>query len=61
MNKKTMASMILGLLMVLSVGMVKGVECPPPGDPTNPNGNEGQVKASPSPTPSATPAAGVVR
>ena len=56
-----MASMILGLLMVLSVGMVKGVECPPPGDPTNPNGNEGQVKASPSPTPSATPAAGVVR
>ena len=55
MNKKTMASMILGLLMVLSVGMVKGVDCPPPGDPPNPPGNEGMVKASPTPTPTRVP------
>jgi len=60
MNKKTMTAMIFGLLMVMGVGMVKGVECPPNNPPTPPAG-EGQVKASPTPVPSATPAAGVVR
>ena len=60
MNKNTMTAMIFGLLMVMGVVIVRAEECPPNNPPTPPAG-EGQVKASPTPVPSATPAAGVVR
>ena len=61
MNKNIMTAMIFGLLMVMGVVIVRAEECPPPQDPPTPPAGEGQVKASPTPVPSATPAAGVVR
>ena len=49
MNMKIMVMNVV--MVVMGLGMVKGVDCPPPGDPPNPPAGEGQVKASPTPTP----------